>query len=251
MDSVLLPKVLDILEEFLVQRDEVSSNKSRKTIELFTEFCDFLCSWQEDGDETFREDSSSPPLSEEEMLSLLRSRLESHELLKTLHERRKKYCPGFHLESTLLPLVLPRILEEFCLEEGDVGISYSWTPGEEPSVEDLDYNMTWVTIYQKDSKREICRWLEEDVGENVKFIGEDQVLYWPSTEKAIENILLNVASFSGALALVLEKLKKAKQEIEELKQRNEKLRGRVLKYKFAPGSEKALELQKHFSQLAE
>ncbi|BAU79910.1 hypothetical protein A9K97_gp441 [Tokyovirus A1] len=250
MDSVLLPKVLDILEEFLVQRNEVSIEK-QEDFHVFTEFCGSLCYWQENDDGTFREDSESLSVSEEEMLEYLRSRLETHGRLRTLHERRKRNVPGFHLESVLLPLVLPRIIEEFCLEESDIGVSYALNPGEEPSLEDLDNNSTWVTIHPKDSKQEICRWLEEDLGDRVRFSGEDEVLYWPSAKEAVEDILLRATDSPATFALALRNLKKTKQEIAELKRKNEKLRDRVLKYKFAPGSEKVQELQRHFSQLAE
>lgn len=247
MGSVLLPKVLEILEEYLVQRNEVSVEK-QEDFHIFTEYCGSLCHWQENEDGTFREDSESSWVSEEEILQILRRRLSLNAVLATQHERRKRNFPGFHLESALLPLLLPKILEDCCLEEQEVGISYGYEPEGEPELEDLDNNSTWVTLYLKGSKKLICRWLEERNGDNENFIGDEEIHYWRNVKEAISSLRRKA---SPALAKeTLRKLKEAKKKIEHLEERVEHLREKKRDIKYRPGKIGALKAQEHFEELA-
>ncbi|AHA46213.1 hypothetical protein ISTM_315 [Insectomime virus] len=250
MASVLLPKVLDILEGFLIQRNEVQV-EVQDDIHLFTQFCGSLCHWQENEDGTFQESPTSPQVSEEEMLQILRERLNLHPSLPQLCEKRKKYTSGFHLESVLLPLVLPLVLEDCCLEEDEVGICYAYSPGDVPCLEELDEDATWVTLYLKGSKSPICRWSEEHDEGEVRFFGEEELHCWGSKDESIEALRKNAKNSRAVCILSLVRLKEARQKIEHLERRVEQLRDKKREIKYSPGNSGALEAQKHFELLAE
>ncbi|ADB03796.1 hypothetical protein MAR_ORF003 [Marseillevirus marseillevirus] len=253
MTSALLPKVLQILEGYLVDEKELDIEQYDSEVlgvHIFAAFYGHLCSWQELKDGTFRERSTLLPVSEEKMLEILSSRFSSLPELDKLKKERERSVPGFHFESQLLPLVLPFLLEDCRLEESDIGISYSYNPGNEPSKEEIDYEYTWVNIHSKDTKKTICRWYEEVLSTTKErfCVGDNRGLL--SAGGAVGEILKVCKSSDIVLSLVIEKLVREREENSLLRQRNEKLRLRVEKYKFAPGSAKSQELRAHFLGLA-
>ncbi|ALH06716.1 hypothetical protein PMV_018 [Port-miou virus] len=255
MAGILLTKVLDILEEYFVQRDEVQVESKVKwtgetkceDVHVFTEFCGSLCYWQEDGLGKFREDAGFPWISEEEILEKIKEHLEIHPELKKQRQRRKRnLVPGFHLESVLLSSLLPLILEDLCLEEGEVDVSYAYFPGDRPDLTDLDENATWVTLHLKGTKESFCRWCEEQNEEETKFLEEEELSPWKNSEDAIASLRRDVMEKSVLLIPTVKKLREAKQQIEELKRENERLRQKKREIKYAPGRIGALKAQEHF-----
>lgn len=247
--SILFPKVLDILEEYLVERQEVQI-EIQEDMHIFTPFCGSLCYWQEDKDGTFREDSDSLWVSKEEMMNIIRKRLEEHQSLQTLYERRKRNVPGFRLESVLLPKVLPFLFEECCLTEEEITVSYAYTPGDFPSLEDLDENATWMTISLRGTKKVVCRWYEEFDGEEMRISDEDDLQPWESCEDALRALKKMIKNSSVLFRPTLQKLRSSQKEIKELKEMVEYLRQKKRQIKYAPGKIGAVKAQEHFETFA-
>lgn len=247
--SILFPKVLDILKEYLVEKQEVQI-EIQEDMHIFTPFCGSLCYWQEDKNGAFREHPDSLWVSEEEMLDIIRKRLEEHRSLQTLYERRKRNVPGFHLESVLLPKVLSFLFEECCLGEGEITVSYAYTPGDSPSLEDLDENATWVTISLRGTKKVVCRWYEEFDGGEIRFSDEDELEPWESCEDAIKALKKSIKKSSVLFWPTLQKLRNSQKEIEELKEMVEYLRQKKREIKYAPGNVGANNAREHFEAFA-
>ncbi|AHA46222.1 hypothetical protein ISTM_324 [Insectomime virus] len=253
MASVLLPKVLEILKERLIQESEIDIERYETpitSIYIFTDFSGFLCSWREEENGVFRERSDGLVRTEEEMFECLKGRIVSCKNLEEIYKERRSKIPGFHLESKLLPSVFS-LLKEFDIEEEDFAVSYAYAPGGEPNPKDIVQDVNWVVLYLKGSKGVICRWLETYNGCETQFFSDDCDIQWVSTEHALGSLKKIILRSSAVCSFVLEKLGKAKEQILELEKKNQRLRERVAKYKYAPEGEKAREVQRHFQGLCQ
>nr|WRK65265.1 hypothetical protein MarFTME_220 [Marseillevirus futianmevirus] len=252
MESVLLSDVLNILKGFLFTEEELVVEKYDRPINavyIFSEPCGFLCSWQEE-EQGFRRNSSEPFVSGDEILEKILGLLRRDKKLLEFRNKRRTETPGYHLESVLLNSVLSSLLEKYHIQSEEVDVSYAYMPGDEPERGDLRDGYTWVTIHTKETKEVICRWLENQSSKLPCFNDEGGDRTWESPELATEELVETSCASRAVSRLLLEKLHRFSQENSALKEKNEKLKLRVAKYKFAPSGKKMLELEKHFHELS-